>query len=90
MPPHVTSSASRADMLAKYSLPSTRGSIWLAAGRLAHAKGFSDLVDAVAILRHRQPQLLVAIAGEGPLYHELHSQILRLGLSDHVTFRSCA
>lgn len=75
----------RAEVLAKHGLPTTDRPIWLAAGRLAPAKGFSHLVDAVAQLRNRHPNLLVAIAGEGPLHAELTAQISRLELSGNVT-----
>lgn len=53
-------------------------------GRLDEAKGFSDLLDAAALLRPEFPNLTVAIAGDGPLRQELRAKADRLGLGDGV------
>lgn len=45
--------------------------IVLGLGRLDEAKGFADLIDAVAMLRPEHPHLLAVIAGEGPLLEPL-------------------
>lgn len=55
----------------------------VAAGRLAHWKGFSDLIDAVKLLAARR-RVRLLILGDGPLRAELQSQIERLGLTDQV------
>jgi glycosyltransferase involved in cell wall biosynthesis len=55
----------------------------IAAGRLAPWKGFSDLIDALALVRvQRQVRLL--ILGDGPLRAELQKQITALGLVGSV------
>jgi glycosyltransferase involved in cell wall biosynthesis len=54
-----------------------------AAGRLAHWKGFSDLIDAMKIvLQERQVRLI--ILGDGPLRSELQAKIDALGLRNNV------
>jgi glycosyltransferase involved in cell wall biosynthesis len=52
----------------------------LAVGRLAPQKGFGTLLDAAATLAARDPQPLVAIAGDGPLHAHLAGRIEREGL----------
>ncbi len=42
-------------------------------GRLDEAKGFADLIDAASLLRAALPELVVAIAGEGPLRASLEA-----------------
>jgi glycosyltransferase involved in cell wall biosynthesis len=46
-----------------------------ACGRLAAQKGFGTLLDAAAVLRGRDPQPLVVVAGSGPLHTELARRI---------------
>lgn len=55
----------------------------VAAGRLAPWKGFSDLIDAMALGPARQGARLL-ILGDGPLRGELQARIERLGLQDSV------
>lgn len=55
-------------------------------GRLDEAKGFTYLLDAAAGLRAEFPDLVVAIAGAGPLREPLEAQAERLGLSGVVRF----
>ncbi len=55
-------------------------------GRLDEAKGFGDLIDAVAILSNEFPSLALILAGQGPLRGELERQVERLGLSNRVRF----
>jgi glycosyltransferase involved in cell wall biosynthesis len=45
--------------------------------------GLSQLVASVGVLRQRVPNVLVLIAGQGPLEAELHTQIQRAGLEEH-------
>lgn len=56
----------------------------VAAGSLVPWKGFSDLIDAAALLGQRGREVNVAILGEGPLREELQAQVRRLGLQDSV------
>ena len=55
-------------------------------GRLDEAKGFGDLIDAVAMLSSEFPNLALILAGQGPLRGELERQVERLGLSSRVRF----
>jgi len=51
----------------------------LAVGRCAPQKGFDVLIEAMSLLRDRDPVPLLAIAGEGPLADQLASQALASG-----------
>jgi glycosyltransferase involved in cell wall biosynthesis len=53
-------------------------------GRLIAKKGFSDLIDACALLRSRGRIFRCAIIGEGPLEDGLGSQIAASGLGECV------
>ncbi len=55
----------------------------IAAGRLAPWKGFGDLIHAIALVR-AQRSVRLLVLGDGPLRHELQSQIDVLGLADCV------
>lgn len=62
--------------------------IWLAAGRVAPAKDFSNLLRAFAIVRESAPQTHLRIAGE-PVAAEsqrLHALAAELGISDCITW----
>lgn len=54
-------------------------------GRLIEKKGFSDLIDACALLRSRGRAFECRIIGEGPLEDSLRAQIAAAGLGDCVT-----
>jgi glycosyltransferase involved in cell wall biosynthesis len=55
-------------------------------GRLDEAKGFTYLLDAASHLRLAFPNLIVTIAGAGPLRESLEHQADRLGIADIVRF----
>ena len=74
---------SRADCRAALGWPQDRP-IVLAVRRLMRRMGLDDLVAAAALLRERVPNVLVLIAGSGPIRGELERQITSLGLTDHV------
>lgn len=57
-----------------------------AAGQLIPRKGHRYLLQAVADLRHRHPQLRLIIFGEGYLNNQLRAQAASLGLGDIVQF----
>jgi glycosyltransferase involved in cell wall biosynthesis len=56
----------------------------LAIGRLIEKKGFSDLIDACAILKNKNRSFQCRILGTGELKPSLRSQMERLGLSGWV------
>jgi glycosyltransferase involved in cell wall biosynthesis len=53
-------------------------------GRLIEKKGFSDLIDACALLRSRGGSFQCRIIGEGPLEEALRAQIAEAGLGQDV------
>jgi len=56
----------------------------LAVGNLYPVKGHRYLLEALALLQRRHPNLHVAIAGRGELADALRAQAQELGLADHV------
>jgi glycosyltransferase involved in cell wall biosynthesis len=58
--------------------------IVLAVRRLMRRMGLSELIAATAQIRERIPDVLVLIAGSGPIAAELQAQIEALGLTDNV------
>jgi glycosyltransferase involved in cell wall biosynthesis len=58
----------------------------LAAGRLAHQKGFDLLIRAFATAAAQSRQLRLVIAGEGPERQPLHDLAAELGLDLQVSF----
>ena len=56
----------------------------LAVRRLVRRMGLEDLVDAVRLARTKVPDLLVLVAGSGPLAAELKARAA--GLEDHLQF----
>lgn len=57
--------------------------IVLAVRRLTHRMGLGQLIGAVATLKKRVPDVLVLIAGQGPIAEELRTQIQRAQLEEH-------
>ena len=55
-------------------------------GRLDAAKGFTFLLEALALLRPLYPRACVAIAGTGPWREQLEAKAQSLGVADRVTF----
>lgn len=64
-------------------LDGAKGTVLVAAGRLAPWKGFADLIRAMAIVRQRREARLL-ILGDGPLRDELQQLIDELGLQDRI------
>lgn len=52
--------------------------------RLARRMGLENLIDALRTVRREVPDVLLCVAGKGPLEEELTAQIEELGLTDHV------
>jgi glycosyltransferase involved in cell wall biosynthesis len=67
-----------------YETPCDRPRSIVAIGRLVEKKGFSDLIDACALLALKGCSFICRIIGSGPLKADLSAQIARLGLQDHV------
>lgn len=67
--------------------PSLDGTHFIAVGRLDKQKGFDVLIDIWAKVYKQNPKLTLDIFGTGPLYCELHNQILRLGLQSVIKLR---
>lgn len=62
-----------------YRSPRERQPLVVAVGRLVEKKGFSDLVDACAILARRGRPLRCIIVGEGELENDLRQRIVSAG-----------
>lgn len=75
---------SRAEARSTLGWPGDRP-IVLSVRRLVNRVGVDNLVSAVAQIRKEVPDVLVLIAGRGPLESVLQQQIEELGLSDHVS-----
>jgi glycosyltransferase involved in cell wall biosynthesis len=58
--------------------------IVLCVRRLVRRVGVDTLIEAAVALRARVPDVLVLIAGDGPLRIELAARVAALGLDDHV------
>lgn len=58
--------------------------VLMSVGRLVEMKGFSDLIDACAILRDRGVDVRCQIIGEGPLQDALGERIRKCRLGDRV------
>jgi len=67
-----------------YKSPLNRPPIVLAIGRLVEKKGFSDLIDACAILARQGRAFRCRIIGAGPLAAELAEQASRLGVESFI------
>ena len=67
-----------------YASPAQRPPVIAAVGRLVEKKGFSDLVEAVALLVGTRSDLRVDLVGTGPLEADLREQIRACGLGGTV------
>jgi len=76
---------SRAEARAALGWPADRP-ILLSVRRLVRRMGLGSLIEAVALLRRTQPDLLLCIAGTGPLHAELELQAQATGLAGSVRF----
>jgi 1,2-diacylglycerol 3-alpha-glucosyltransferase len=60
--------------------------VLLFVGRAAHEKNIGFLLQMLAVLRQRRPDILLLIAGEGPASSDLRAQASQLKLGDTVRF----
>ncbi|HEX9579708.1 MAG TPA: glycosyltransferase [Gemmatimonadales bacterium] len=63
------------------------GNRLIAVGRLAHDKGFDDLVRAVHLLTQRGVVTQLELVGDGPEERPLRALVAELGLASQVRFR---
>ena len=56
------------------------------AGRLAKEKNIDLLIEAVSIIKHTRPGIVLAIAGHGPEITELSRQAQHLGIIENIRF----
>jgi glycosyltransferase involved in cell wall biosynthesis len=54
--------------------------------RLIRAKGLENLIEATKIVQRRLPEVLVIIAGTGPLEHDLRNRVIEGGIEHNVRF----
>jgi CDP-glycerol glycerophosphotransferase (TagB/SpsB family)/glycosyltransferase involved in cell wall biosynthesis len=57
---------------------------YITSGRLSPEKNHAALIDAFVRLVKVKPDSRLYILGQGPLIHDLHEQIRKLNLTDHV------
>ncbi len=55
-------------------------------GRLAEKKGVKYLIDAISEYRKNDPDVLLIVAGDGPLRADLTDQAIAFGIQDYVKF----
>jgi glycosyltransferase involved in cell wall biosynthesis len=73
----------RAEARERLGWPTDRPVV-LAVRRLQRRMGLEALVEALPAVRARVPEVLLLIAGSGPLADELKARIAALGLQDHA------
>jgi 1,2-diacylglycerol 3-alpha-glucosyltransferase len=69
----------------KFRIPAERPTI-THIGRVAFEKNIGFLLEVLAKVAQRVPEVLMVIAGEGPALPALRRQVVDLGLQDHVLF----
>jgi len=77
--------ASRAEARERLGLPAARRLVGVVR-RLVHRMGVENLVDALGAVRQRVPEVLLVIAGTGPLGDALCRRAAERGVADHVRF----
>lgn len=77
---------SREEARARLGLPNDGRVLIGGVGRLDDAKGFADLIEAVAQFPDRLKTVGLALAGRGPRQEALQDQAKRLGVTDRVFF----
>jgi glycosyltransferase involved in cell wall biosynthesis len=60
----------------------------LSIGRMVEMKGFTDLIEACALLRDRKVAFQCLIIGKGPLLRDLSRQVEQSGLSDCISIQA--
>jgi glycosyltransferase involved in cell wall biosynthesis len=75
----------RADSREALGLPQDRP-VLVAVRRLVHRMGLATLLEAMATIVRAEPEVLLCIAGSGPLRGALEAQVEALGLKKNVRF----
>jgi len=75
--------ADRQSMMMPLGLP-LDGIVLMAAGRLTWAKGYEDLIQALAILVKEDDRICCLVAGDGELRESLKILIEQMGLPQHI------
>jgi glycosyltransferase involved in cell wall biosynthesis len=75
----------RSHSKAALNLPSDRP-ILVSVRRLVNRMGLASLIDAMRLIAAAIPDVLLCIAGQGPLRSSLQAQVERLGLTRNVHF----
>lgn len=70
---------------ARHGIPGER-KVLVFIGRVAHEKNIDFLLEVVATLRRRRPDVLLVIAGEGPAEGHLRGRVDALGIGANVRF----
>jgi glycosyltransferase involved in cell wall biosynthesis len=60
--------------------------VLVAVRRLVHRMGLATLLEAMPAIVRAEPEVLLCLAGSGPLRGALEAQVEALGLKDHVRF----
>lgn len=81
--PHFDIAKSRRESRESLSLPVDRPIIF-AVRRLVRRMGLEELIDAVALLKRKWPDVTLVIAGRGPLTAELQARADAAGLTESV------
>jgi glycosyltransferase involved in cell wall biosynthesis len=74
---------SREDARKRLSLETTRPTI-VTLRRLTNRMGLENLIEAISQVKQQHPDILLCIAGRGPLENSLRQQIETLGLNENV------
>lgn len=81
--PHFNIAKNRREARESLSLPLDRPIVF-AVRRLVRRMGLEELIDAIGLLKRKWPDILLVIAGRGPLTAELQARVTAAGLSDSV------
>jgi glycosyltransferase involved in cell wall biosynthesis len=76
-------SANKIGIRSEFNMPEN-AILCVALGRLVWAKGYEDLIQAIKIVKEKNPQIFCLILGEGELRSSLAEQISRSGLADRI------
>lgn len=85
-PSAVTTNYNAAGSYAPLTIPVRKPHSIATAVRLVSWKGVAGIIDAVSLLTDRYPDIMLTIAGDGPLRTTLEAHVRAKRLMEHVTF----